>query len=203
HTRFEVELDQADETVLVDASLVVEWSDEDGNDALERWRRHDLPTVPAASIDMEHFLDRLLPRCAVGVVVHVRLHRFPPASGPRQASKIDYPHRSPNARHLSLALASPTRNRSRRSSWLDYVVVDVVPDDAVAESGPLRQIDVAVGVKLVAGRAEIGVGRVVIDARRQQAFLVVLAGILRGGAADLQIAPARHVDLTAQPVGLA
>src|SRR5262249_51964572 len=104
---------------------------------------------------------------------------------------------------ISLAPVSPARNRSRRFSWLDDVVVDVVPDDVVAEPRPLGQIDVAVGVKLVAGRSEIRVGRVIVDARRKQPLLVVLAGVLRGGAADLKIAPPRHVDLTAQPVSLA
>src|SRR2546423_1738427 len=75
------------------------------------------------------------------------------------------------------------------------VVLDVVPHDLVAEARRLGQGHVPIWVQPVAGVAQVRVGRVVVDARRQQALLVVLAGVLGGAAEHLQVAETGHVDL--------
>src|SRR5690606_19902151 len=84
----------------------------------------------------------------------------------------------------------------------DEVVVDVVPFDLVAHAGTRGQMHVAVGVDAIDGVPEVGVRGVVVDAGGEESLLVVLRSVLGRGAAHLQIAPAGHVHLAPEPVGL-
>ncbi len=59
----------------------------------------------------------------------------------------------------------------------------------------MRQMDVAVGIHRVEWFTQVLQGGFVVDAGREEAALVVLAGIFGGRAEDVEVADAAHVDL--------
>ena len=81
--------------------------------------------------------------------------------------------------------------------------MNIVPHDFIAESRCARQRDVPVRIDSITRAAQVGMRRVVIDARRQESLFVVLAGVFTGRSEHLQIAEPGHVDFAAHAVRLA
>src|SRR5207237_2327912 len=75
------------------------------------------------------------------------------------------------------------------------VLLDVLPPDPIAHPRLPGNGDVPVALQRVADRFEVGGRRVTVHAGGFEAALVILADVLAGGAQDLEVAEAAHVDL--------
>src|ERR1051326_9130959 len=80
--------------------------------------------------------------------------------------------------------------------------MDIVPDDFVAKPRCRRKRYVAVWIQRVARPLQVRMARVVVEAWREQALFVILAGGLAGRSEHLQVAESGHVDFAAEAIRL-
>src|ERR1051326_4749317 len=80
--------------------------------------------------------------------------------------------------------------------------MDIVPDDFIAQPRRRRKGYVAIRIEPVARPLQVWVGRVVVDAWREQAFFVILAGVFAGCSEHLQVAESSHVDFATDAIRL-
>src|SRR5258708_35747373 len=83
------------------------------------------------------------------------------------------------------------------------MLVDVVPVDPMPQTRPLRQGHHPIAVERVRSIFQVRRYGVIVDARREETELVVLADVLAGGAKHLQVGQAAHVQRTASSILLA
>src|SRR5262245_2421762 len=107
-------------------------------------------------------------------------------------------------RRLSHRMTRDVRKKGayRSVSALDAMLLDIVPLDRVAHPRLLWQVDEPLLVHRVADRRQVRRRRLVVHAGGQQPALVVLANVFAGGAEQLEVGEAAHMNLAFDAIGL-